>query len=84
MWKAIKNFINLIGNAFIWEPIRGGNGVTQMEELSRFLIVWCGIWVVFYEGLNEGQQFTDLQFTTVFAAVVAVAGLQMYFKNKEK
>ena len=80
--KKITNFFNLIGNAFVWQPLRGGNGVTQPNELAKFLITWCGIWMVIQEGVHEGQQFTDVQFATVFAAVVAVAGLQMYFKKQ--
>jgi len=80
--KRIRNFFNLIGNAFIWQPLRGGNGVTQPDELAKFLITWCGIWMVIQEGINPGTQFTDVQFATVFGAVVAVAGLQMYFKNQ--
>jgi hypothetical protein len=83
-FKSIGDFFKLIGNAFVWQPLRGGNGVTQPDELAKFLITWCGIWMVFHEGMNEGVQFTDLQFGTVFAAVVAVAGLQMYFKKNDK
>jgi uncharacterized membrane protein (DUF373 family) len=63
------------------QPLRGGNGVTQPDELAKFLITWVGIWMVVQEGIVEGQQYTDMQFSTVFGAVVAVAGLQMYFQN---
>ena len=83
MIKTIRNFFNLAGNAFVWQPLRGGNGVTQPDELAKFLITWTGIWMVVWEGIHDGSQFSDMEFTTVFAAVVAVAGLQMYFKNKE-
>ena len=84
MFRKIRNFFNLIGNAFVWQPLRGGNGVTQPDELAKFLIVWSGIWMVFYEGLHIGEQFSDAKFGTVFAAVVAVAGLQMYFNKKKE
>lgn len=84
MFKKIKDFINLIGNAFIWQPLRGGNGITQPNELAKYLITWVGIWMVFQEGIHPEQQFTDYQFGIVFAAVVAIAGFQLAYPKKPK
>lgn len=83
MIRKVKDFFNLIGNAFIWQPLRGGNGVTQPDELAKWLITWSGIWMVFHEGITEGQQFTDAKFGVVFAAVVAIASVQKYFKAQK-
>ena len=83
MFKKIRNFINLIGNAFIWQPLRGDNGRTQPDELAKWLITWIGIWMVYYEGVTEGEQYSDSKFLYVFGAVTVIAGLKMYFK-KEK
>jgi len=77
----IKNFFNLLGNSFIWQPLRGGNGVTQPDELAKFLITWTGVWMVFYEGFTCGEQFSTEKFLVVFGAVVTIAGLQMYHKK---
>jgi len=78
--KRIRNFLNLIGNSFIWDPLRGDNGKTQPDELAKWLITWCGIWMAIIEGIYDGQQFTDAKFIAVFTAVVAVAGLQVFKK----
>ena len=81
MINSIKEFIILVLNAFIWHPLRGGNGVTQPNELAKWVITWVGVWMVIQEGINPEQQFTDSQFGIVFAAVVAIAGFQLHYKN---
>lgn len=81
--KKIINIIIFLVNSLIWQPLKGNDGVTQMDELAKYLITLSGIWMVFYEGVQSEQQFTDFQFGTVFGAVVAVAGLQMYFKKNK-
>lgn len=84
MFKQIRDFIDLVFNAFLWQPLRGGNGVTQPNELAKYLTTWAGIWMVFHEGVTEGQQFTDYQFGIVFGAVVAIAGFQLIYPKKPK
>ena len=83
MFKSIKEFIFLVFNSFIWQPLRGGNGVTNPNELAKWVITWVGIWMVIQEGIQPEQQFTDYQFGIVFAAVVAIAGFQLHY-NKPK
>lgn len=84
MFKKIISFIVLVANTFIWQPVRGGNGVTQPDELAKWSITVAGIWMVFHEGLTPAQQFTDAQFGIVFAAVVAIAGVQLHYNSKPK
>lgn len=84
MFKKIKEFIYLVGNSFIWQPLRGDNGITNPNELAKWLITWVGVWMVFQEGIHTGQQFTDTQFGIVFAAVVAIAGIQLHYESKGK
>ena len=80
-FKSIYQFLTLIFNAFLWEPIRGGNGKTQLDELAKYAIVVSAVWMIIYEGITEGAQFSDIQFITVFGALVAAGGLKMHYKG---
>jgi hypothetical protein len=73
--------INKIFDAIFWQPLRGGNGVTQPDELAKYTITMLGIYMVYREGISEVQLYTDTEFGIVFSAVVAITGVQSYFKK---
>lgn len=35
-----------IFNSLFFEPIRGGNGVTQMDELAKYVMIWLCVYAV--------------------------------------
>ena len=79
MWKFLKD----IAQALFWQPIRGNNGITQLDELGKYIVIWITTWMIIYEGLLEGSQFTDPQFIAVLSLLAGIIGVQLYFKNKK-
>ena len=57
--------------ALFLEPIRGGNGITQMDELAKYILLMLAIVVTF----NNLDSETTLY--AVLGAAVTIAGLQI-------
>ena len=52
------------------EPIRGGNGVTQMDELAKYVIIILSIVVTFY------NLTSTLTLQILLGSLVIIAGIQ--------
>lgn len=79
--RKIKDFIRMMFNALFLQPIRGGNGVTQLDELGKYGVIWVTVWTIIYEGIRMDQQFTDVQFVAILSLLAGIIGVQLYFKN---
>lgn len=82
--KKIIEKINHLFDAMLWQPLRGGNGVTQMSELAQYISIWLLVWMVVKEGFMSGDQFTDMEFMTVAGLVAAISGFRLFNQNDKK
>lgn len=64
---------------FLWqmkylfsEPIKGGNGVTQMNELAQVTLIYSLVYIIRIESRTVG---TMVDSSVVWAIVIAVAAL---------
>lgn len=64
-------------------PLRGGNGVTQMYELSQYTLNVVGVWMLIYEGINEGVQYSDNVLIAMIGILAAISGLKQWFNWKK-
>ena len=80
----MKKQLRAIIQALFWQPLRGGNGVVMMYELSQYALNVLGIWMLVYEGLNEGQQYPENVLIATIAFLTAIAGLKQYLTSKKK
>ena len=47
--------------ALLMQPLRGGNGVVQMDELAKYiLMVFLGV-MIYYEGKRSEEHTSELQ-----------------------
>lgn len=74
----------------VFNPLKGGNGIVQMDEAGKALIL-----LVFYRSANaerlrqtEYNVFPDAYWYALLGAVILIAGLKegkhMFIKSKEK
>lgn len=64
----------------IWEPLSGGNGHVQMDEVAKALIMFSFMWGVWKEGTRtelDKRVFDDTYFLILVSAVFAIANIKV-------
>lgn len=72
----------LVLDSFIFQPLRGGNGVVSIEELAKYTLIVLTVYVT--EHLVSSGEFTATEYGILIGSVIGIAGIQMYFNNKNK
>ena len=65
-------------NGFIFEPLRGGNGITQMDELAKYMmIVYLG-WMIVKEGATSEHVYYESWGWAMIVGVALIAGIKEF------
>ena len=56
------------------EPIRGGNGKTQMNELAEWVLIWTLVYMVHLEGQSAEQVFPVSWGWAMLGGIFLIAG----------
>lgn len=62
------------------QPIRGGNGVTQSDELAKYSLIGLLIFMVYIER-QPGEQYASEIFMFIAASVAGLAGLKRHYDH---
>lgn len=76
-------FLNYIYTTFIFKPLAGGNGVIQMDELTKAVLVIMICRASYKEGSSTEQFYPDVYWICIFAAVCAIAAIKPAFGRKD-
>jgi hypothetical protein len=87
MWALfVDNFTLIVFAVFtVWErkvlfrglflePIRGGNGKTQMNELAKWVMVWVLVYMVHLEGQGVEQVYPESWGWAIIMGIFLIAG----------
>jgi hypothetical protein len=77
MFKLLK----YIYCTFIFKPLAGGNGVIQMDELVKAVLVIQLISASVKEGRGVEQLYPDIFWIMSFAGVFAIAAIKPVFSK---
>ena len=82
---AVIRYGKILGKILLFDPLAGGNGKVQMDELAKFLILIVFVWWAYIEATRtvEHHIISDTQFMAVLGAVCIIAGIKYYFNNKK-
>lgn len=63
---------------FVFDPIAGGNGKVQMDELAKAVILSLTIWSVLKDGnrSHEWTYFSDAFYMTMLGGLFAIAAIK--------
>ena len=89
MWNLfVDNFSLVVFAVFVlWErkvlfkglflePIRGGNGKTQMDELAKWIMIWMLVYMIHLEGQSVEQVFPESWGWAIIMGIFLIAGYQ--------
>jgi hypothetical protein len=71
--------LTYIYKTFFFDPLAGGNGVVQMDELAKAILLVMICRASWKEGLSPEQVYPDVYWISIFAAVCAIAGFKQMF-----
>ena len=75
--KALK----YLYETFIFKPLAGGNGVVQMDEIAKAILLVMICRASFREGESPDQIYPDIYWICIFAAVCAIAAIKPAFSK---
>jgi len=69
---------NEIYKKFIFDPLAGGNGKIQMDEMAKGVVIGIIIWAVQRDGYrtHEWAYFTDTFYAALLAGLFAIAAIK--------
>lgn len=76
--RKISRFIKWLFITFIFDPIAGGNGKVQMDELAKAIILVLTVWSVTKDGnrVHEWSYFSDAFYMTMLGGLFAIAAIK--------
>jgi hypothetical protein len=77
MIKLFKDFYR----TYIFDPLAGGNGKIQMDELAKAILLVMIVRASIKEGLTAEQMYPDVYWLSIFAAVCVIAGIKPAFRK---
>ena len=70
------NFIGKVYKTYVFDPLAGGNGKIQMDEIAK-LVLLIMIWKAsIIEGKSTEQVYPDIYWIMIFTAVCAIAAIK--------
>lgn len=79
----MKNFFQYVYHTFIFKPLAGGNGVIQMDEMTKAVMVIMICSASIKEGRSPEQIYPDIYWIMIFASVCAIAAIKPVFGKKD-
>jgi hypothetical protein len=76
-------FLNYIYRTFFFDPLAGGNGKIQMDEIAKAILLTMICVASFREGKSNDQVYPDIYWIMIFASVCAIAAIKPAFGKKE-
>lgn len=76
-------FFNHIYKTFFFDPLAGGNGKVQMDEIAKAILLVMICVASFREGSSTEQVYPDIYWIMIFASVCAIAAIKPAFGKKE-
>lgn len=76
-------FFKYIYETFIFNPLAGGNGKVQMDEIAKAILLVMICVASFREGVSDKQAYPDIYWIMIFASVCAIAAIKPAFGKKE-
>lgn len=76
----IKFFASLY-KTYIFDPLAGGNGKIQMDEIAKAVFIVMIIRASIKEGETPEQMYPDIYWIMLFASVCAVAAIKPAFSK---
>jgi hypothetical protein len=74
-WKSKELYLY-----FVLQPLRGGNGVVQMDEFAKYCLVWILIYMVYREGQSEQHYYDVSIFWAMVIGIFLIAGVKEIVK----
>jgi hypothetical protein len=79
----MKKFLLYLYTTFIFKPLAGGNGVIQMDEMAKAVLLIMIVRSSLKEEKAIGQVFPDVYWICIFGAVCAIAAIKPAFSKKD-
>lgn len=76
-------FFKSVYQTYIFDPLAGGNGKIQMDELTKAVMVVMICRASYKEGISPEQIYPDVYWICIFAAVCAIAAIKPAFSKKD-
>jgi hypothetical protein len=70
-----------IYKTYIFDPLAGGNGKIQMDEIAKAILLVMICRASFREGESPDQIYPDIYWICIFAAVCAIAAIKPAFSK---
>lgn len=67
---------------FIFDPIAGGNGKVQMDEIAKVFCMYLLWKAERAEGISAEQVYPDVFWISTLGALAIIAGLKHYYGKK--
>lgn len=75
MLKIVKYFYN----TFFFDPLAGGNGKVQMDEIAKAILIIMICFASAREGKSTDQVYPDIYWIMIFASYAAIAAIKPAF-----
>lgn len=76
-------FLKDLYRTYIFDPLAGGNGKIQMDEMAKAILLIMICRASWKEGLSPEQVYPDVYWISIFAAVCAIAAIKPAFSKKD-
>jgi hypothetical protein len=76
-------FISTGFRTFIFDPLAGGNGKIQMDEVAKAILLVITCTAAYREGTSDAQVYPDVFWLSLIAGVAAIAGLKLHYKSPD-
>lgn len=79
----MKKLLTYIYKTFFFDPLAGGNGKIQMDEMARAILLGMIVKASIREGETVEQMYPNEYWFCIFVAVCAVAGIKKAFSKND-
>ena len=73
IWKGKELYLY-----FVLQPLRGGNGVVQMDEFAKYVMMVLLIYMVYREGQDESHYYDVSVFWAMVVGAFLIAGIKEF------
>jgi hypothetical protein len=79
----VINWLKDIYRIYVFDPLAGGNGKIQMDEMAKAILLIMIICASIKEGASAEQLYPDMYWVSIFAGVCGIAAIKPAFGKKE-
>jgi hypothetical protein len=74
-------WLNNLYKTYVFDPLAGGNGKIQMDEMTKAVLVVMICRASWKEGISPEQVYPDIYWICIFASVCAIAAIKPAFSK---